>query len=303
VNNSLETMNATWGLPGRIDVSHSPLGGPVVTISAPTGTAVVALQGAQLLGWIPSGHDPVIWLSPVERLGTAKAVRGGIPVCWPWFGPHSADATKPAHGFVRTRMWMIEGAGVTATGAWVTLGLQTTAQDVALWPHSARAQLRVVLDQQLEVSLTTTNTGDTPFALSQALHTYFNIGDIANIEVTGFDGETYQDKLDDSRRCHQSGAIVFLGEVDRIYDAHAANSFASINDQRLRRRITIQQSGSRSSVVWNPGPAKASRLADMGPEGWRRFVCVETTNAGDDVLRLGAGETHQVSARYSVAHT
>jgi glucose-6-phosphate 1-epimerase len=306
VTDTIEAMTATWGLPGRIAIANSPLGGPVVTLFGPTGTgpagtAVVALQGAQLLGWTPTGHDPVIWLSPVERLGTAKAVRGGSPVCWPWFGPHSADPTKPAHGFVRTRMWSIDDAGVTATGAWLALGLQTTPSDKALWPHAAKVQLRVHLEQQLEVSLTTINTGNTPFALSQALHTYFSIGDIADVDVTGFDGEVYQDKLDGGRRCHQSGAVVFPGEVDRIYDAHPVSAMATIHDRRLRRQITIGQTGSRSSVVWNPGHEKASRLADMGPEGWRKFVCVETTNAGDDVRELGAGDTHKMVATYSVA--
>jgi glucose-6-phosphate 1-epimerase len=300
---NLDAMNAKWGQPGRIALSDSPLGGPVVTLSGPVGVAVVALQGAQLLSWTPAGHDPVIWLSPVERLGTVKPVRGGTPVCWPWFAGHPSDPAKPAHGFVRTRLWSIEAACLTDNGAWLTLGVQTMAADQALWPHQATAQLRVALDQQLELSLSTTNTGDAPFALSQALHTYFSIGDIADIDVSGFDGEIYQDKLDSGRRCRQAGVISFPGEVDRIYDAHAPatiTSAAAINDPGLRRRITVAQTGSRSSVVWNPGPAKASRLADMGPEGWRRFVCVETTNAGDDVRELRAGETHVMGAKYKV---
>jgi glucose-6-phosphate 1-epimerase len=299
---SVEAMNAQWGHPGRVVFSISPLGGPVVTLSGTAGMAVVALQGAQLLSWIPRGQDPVIWLSPVERLGTAKPVRGGTPVCWPWFAGHPSDPTKPAHGFVRTRL-SIDGAGISDNGAWLTLGVQTTAADQVLWPHQASAQLRVTLDEQLELSLGTTNTGEAPFTLSQALHTYFSIGDIADIDVSGFDQEVYQDKLDSGRRYSQTGAIVFPGEVDRIYDSHAPaaiTSAAAINDRALSRRISVMQTGSRSAVVWNPGPAKASRLADMGPEGWRRFVCVETTNAGDDVRILHAGATHVMGALYTV---
>jgi glucose-6-phosphate 1-epimerase len=299
----VDAMNAKWAQPGRISVSNSPLGGPVVTLAGAAGTAVVALQGAQLLSWTPTGHDPVIWLSPVERLGTAKPVRGGTPVCWPWFADHPSDPTKPAHGFVRTRLWSIEAAGTTDHGAWVTLGVQTTAADQALWPHRASAQLRIALSQQLDLALSTTNTGTAPLPLSQALHTYFSIGDIADIDVSGFDGEVYQDKLDGGRRITQAGPITFPGEVDRIYDDHAPatlTSAAAINDRGLQRRITVSQSGSRSAVVWNPGPAKASRLADMGPEGWRRFVCVETTNAGSDVRELRAGETHVLGATYAV---
>jgi glucose-6-phosphate 1-epimerase len=297
---SVAAMNDAWGHAGRVVVATSELGGPVVTLSGPEGSAVVALQGAQILGWTPSGHDPVIWLSPVERLGTGKAVRGGTPVCWPWFGAHPTDATKPAHGFVRTRMWAIEGAGITETGAWLVLGLHTTPADLVLWPHTAKAQLRVTLGQQLELSLTTTNRGDGPFTLTQALHTYFSIGDVAAVEVSGFDGELYQDKLDGGRRCRQAGGIAFPGEVDRIYDKHPTPLLATIHDRALRRQITVMQTGSQSSVVWNPGPEKASRLADMGPEGWRKFVCVETANAGDDVHVLEAGATHTLGATYAV---
>jgi glucose-6-phosphate 1-epimerase len=294
-------MNDAWGHAGRVVVGISARGGLVVTLSGPAGSAVVALQGAQLLDWTPRQHDPVIWLSPVERLGTGKAVRGGTPVCWPWFGAHPTDATKPAHGFVRTRMWALEGAGTTDTGAWLVLGMHTTPADSALWPHRASAQLRVTLDQHLGLSLTTTNEGDGPFTLSQALHTYFSIGDIAEIAVSGFDAEPFQDKLDGGRRFQQVGRIGFPGEVDRIYDVHPTTGLATIHDPGLRRSITVRQTGSQSSVVWNPGPEKASRLADMGPEGWRKFVCVETTNAGDDVRVLDVGATHTITATYTVA--
>jgi glucose-6-phosphate 1-epimerase len=295
----LNKLNDAWGQPERVTFSQSPLGGPVVTLAGPAGTVVVALQGAQLLSWTPTGHDPVIWLSPVARLGSGKVVRGGTPVCWPWFAGHPTDPAKPAHGFVRTREWLVLGAGVTDTGAWVQLGTGTTVADAVLWPHQATAQVRVTLDRQLGLALRTTNAGDAPFALSQALHTYFCVGDIADVEVSGFDGETYLDKLDGGNRHSQAGAIAFPGEVDRIYDAHTRE--ASITDRQLRRRIDITQSGSRSAVVWNPGPDKASRLGDMGPDGWRRFVCVETANAGRDVIQLNAGDTHMLGATYAVS--
>ena len=253
---------------------------------------------SQLLNWTPTGSDPVIWLSPVERLGTSKPVRGGTPVCWPWFAAHPTDAAKPAHGFVRTRLWDVEAAGSSDAGAWVRLGTAATDADAGLWPHRAAVKLQVTLDRHLTLTLTTTNTGDTPFKLTQALHTYFSIGDIGDIDVTGFDGESYQDKVDGFRRHHQSGAIVFPGEVDRIYDAHTG--VATINDRRRGRRIAVAQEGSRSAVVWNPGPDRAARLGDMGPDGWRQFVCVETTNAGDDVCEIAVGASHALTATYTV---
>jgi glucose-6-phosphate 1-epimerase len=300
----LDDLNAKWGVRDRLTFKMSPLGGPVATMSGPAGSAVVALQGAQLLGWTPSGHRPVIWLSPVERLGTVKALRGGTPVCWPWFAAHPADPTKPMHGFVRTRIWAVRAAAVTADGVWVEFGQRSTPADLALWPHQAAVTLRVTLASQLGLTLTTTNTGAAQFALTQALHTYFHVGDIGAITVAGFDGESYQDKLADFARRQQSGVVRFAGEVDRIYDRHAGE--ATIVDERLQRRITIAQSGGRSAVVWNPGPDKAARLGDLGPGtgnqgGWREFVCVETANAGDDVIQLNAGASHTLSARYTVS--
>jgi D-hexose-6-phosphate mutarotase len=297
-------LTARWGQAGRIEFTESPLGGPVVTLSGAAGTAVVALQGAQVLGWTPAGHEPVIWLSPVERLGTPKAVRGGTPVCWPWFGAHPTDPAMPPHGFVRTRLWSVTAAGLSGGGAWIELSCATTAADATMWPHAASATLQVRLDQQLELSLQTRNTGPTPFTLTQALHTYFRISDISGIAVDGFAGEPYHDKVPGQEGTRQQvGAITFPGEVDRIYDRHPREGV--INDPQLRRRIAIRQVGSRSSVVWNPGPAKAARMGDMGPGdqgqgGWRQFVCVETTNAGDDVVPLGVGQHHTLTAIYTV---
>jgi glucose-6-phosphate 1-epimerase len=299
MSDAINELNKSYGQAGRVVFAQSPLGGPVVTLSGPAGAAQVALQGAQLLSWTPTGHDPVIWLSPTERLGTAKPVRGGTPVCWPWFANHPTDAAKPAHGFVRTRVWSVEAAGTTGQGAWLTLTTATTDSDAGLWPHRATAKLRVALDHDLSLALITSNTGSTPFTLSQALHTYFSVGDIADIDVSGFDGELYQDKLDGFRRHQQSGAIAFPAEVDRIYDAHTGG--AVINDRRLRRRIAVAQLGSGSSVVWNPGPVRAERLGDMGPDGWRQFVCVETANAGNDVRQIAPGATHTLGATYAVS--
>jgi D-hexose-6-phosphate mutarotase len=297
-------LNRDWGQAGRVVFSESRLGGPVVTLSGAAGQANVALQGAQLLGWTPTGHKPAVWLSPVERLGTSNPVRGGTPVCWPWFGAHPTDPALPAHGFVRTRIWSVMGSGLSDAGAWIELGCVTNAADSAIWPHVAGASLRVELDDQLAVTLQTTNTGATAFTLSQALHTYFQIGDIGAISVDGFDGETYHDKVPGQEASRQQhGSITFPGEVDRIYDQHQRESV--IIDPQLQRRITIRQTGSQSSVVWNPGPAKAARLGDMGPGdrgqgGWREFVCVETTNAGADVVQLTPGKSHTLTATYSV---
>lgn len=131
-------LDARWGRAGAV-VFTERHGGPVAVLHAAGATAVVAIQGAQVLSWIPNNATDALWLSPAAQLGTGKAVRGGIPVCWPWFGPHPSDATKPAHGFVRAAPWQVTGSAASDGRAHLVLGFDATGIDPALWPHRARA--------------------------------------------------------------------------------------------------------------------------------------------------------------------
>jgi glucose-6-phosphate 1-epimerase len=280
-------------------VEGSPLGGPVLRLAAKDSTAEVALQGAQVLSWQPKGHAPVIWLSPMERLGTAKPVRGGTPVCWPWFANHPTDAAKPPHGFLRTRRWACDVVETSDAGVRVYLNTSTTEADRLLWPHAADVEMIVTLGETLQLEMMTRNKGSDAFALTQALHTYFAVGDISDVTVEGFDRQSYIDKLDDNARKRQAADIAFSAEVDRIYDEHTGA--AVIVDRGLKRRIEITKSGSRSTVVWNPWSGKAARMGDMGPMGWRRMVCVETCNAGQDIVTIQPGGQHVLTVEYRVS--
>jgi glucose-6-phosphate 1-epimerase len=288
-----------FSIPHCLTFDQSQLGGPVARLAIGGATAEIALQGAQVLAWTPAGGSPAIWLSPTERLGTTKPVRGGTPVCWPWFANHPTDAQKPAHGFVRTRLWDIVLSRQQSDQVTLMLATATTEADRSLWPHTARAEISVTLSPQaLSVALATENTGRDAFDLTQALHTYFAVSDITAVQVEGFDSLTYIDKLDSNARKTWNGPIKFAGEVDRIYLGHTAD--AAIVDQGAGRRIFIQKAGSSSSVVWNPWIDKCARLGDMGPEGYRTMVCVETANAGDDIVTLDPGGRHVLTVRYEI---
>lgn len=294
-----ETLEHRYGIADAVSFRDSPLGGPIVRLEHRGASAEIALQGAQVLGWMPAGKAPVLWLSPTERLGTAKPVRGGIPVCWPWFAAHPDDPAKPAHGFMRTRLWDVVTTFASGGRARVTLRTATAPDDARLWPHDAEAALEVSLATGLHVALTTRNTGASAFRFTQALHTYFAVRDIARVRVDGFDDLAYLDKLDGHARKHWHGPIRFEGEVDRVYIGHTGA--AEIRDEAAERTIRIEKSGSASSVVWNPWIEKCNRLGDMGPEGYRTMVCVETANAGDDVVTLAPGATHTLAATLSIA--
>ncbi len=285
----------------RLDFEASPLGGPVARLTHGPAQVLVALHGAQVLAWNLDG-DALLWLSPIARIRAGKGIRGGIPVCWPWFADHPTDATKPAHGFVRHRAWSVASTEATSEFVSIALATATTEADQHLWPHCAAVRLTVTLGATLTLALETTNTGPATLPLTEALHTYFRVSDIADAQVTGLEGRTFLDKLEGFARKTQSGPIEFAGEVDRIYlgDTGAI----AIHDAGTRRTLHIAGTGSRCAVVWNPWTDKTARLGDMGsPTAFRQMVCVETANAGDDVVTLLPGATHTLGVTYRVQST
>ena len=295
-----DSLSAAFGSQGRLVFEMSPLGGIVARMSAGGGMALVALQGAQVLSWLPArGAAEVLWLSPVAKLGTGKAVRGGIPVCWPWFGPHSNPASGlGAHGFVRAADWHVIESAITDRQTRLSLGYTLTEKDLAALGGQARVVLTVTLSDCLEIAITTENIGATPITISEALHSYFSIGDIASVDVTGLDGRGYTDQLSGAV-FEQQSSIVIPSETDRIY--WDTPDTTVIRDTLSRRDISISKTGSASTVVWNPWRDKAARLGDMPDDSFRNMLCIETANVGPhNVVTIAAGQSHTLSARIAV---
>ncbi len=294
----LPGLSTRFGATDRIAFEASPLGGPVVRLTHGPQQVLVALHGAHVLNWT-AGGEGLLWLSPVARIKAGKGIRGGIPVCWPWFGDHATDASKPAHGFVRQRAWEVIAATASVDAVVLTLAQATGAADRAAWPHQAEARLTVTLGAGLALALETHNTGQALFPLTQALHTYFRVSDIAKVQVTGLDGRAYLDKLEGFGRKVQAGGIGFERELDRIYLGDT--SAIELVDRSAKRTMRIASTGSRSAVVWNPWIEKTARLGDMGSaQAYAQMLCIETANAGDDVVTLAPGARHVLGASYSV---
>lgn len=280
--------------PGRIVFREDELS-PVAVLVSPYGAAEVALYGAHVLSYRLTGHAPLLWLAASYKgIKQGEAIRGGIPVCWPWFGP-SGKQGLPSHGFVRTLFWSVTGTETDKDSTAVTLSLVSSPETLALWPHDFRLNLTVTVGKTLDVELETVNDGKEPFAITEALHSYFSIKDISDILVTGLDGEPYIERAPGGADSVQSGAIAFSGETDRIYPRHSGSSI--INDNGAGRRIFVGKDGSAATVVWNPWTAKAARLGDIAGDEWRRFVCVETANAGGEPITVNPGESHKIVAR------
>ncbi|MBR3086050.1 MAG: D-hexose-6-phosphate mutarotase [Kiritimatiellae bacterium] len=286
-----------FGQPGRIAFREDETA-PVAVLVAPGGSAEVSLYGANVLAYRPTGHSPVLWLGDghLAAANPGSSTRGGIPVCWPWFG-QSGDSSKPMHGFARNLFWSVVGAECDASTTSVTLAAVDSADTMALWPHAFRVELRVAVGPKLSLKLTTFNTGRSPFDITEALHAYFRVGDVADVLVTGFDGQPYHDKAAGWIDSVQSGAIAFANKVDRVYFRHSGT--AVITDSKVGRRIAIEKKGSGASVVWNPNARTCATIGDMRPDDWRRFVCVETANAGTEPIRVEPGARHSISAEIS----
>ena len=296
---TLADLNSRYGIADQLKFIEGPGGLSFAEIDNAGGTAYVCLQGAHVTSFRPKDQDePVVWLSDYAKFAQGKSIRGGAPVCWPWFGPHASESSFPGHGFARTVMWQVTSSAALDSGeTQLTLMLMPNEQTHAQWRHATRLELTVTVGASMKLDLVTTNLDTQAVTIGEALHTYLHIGDIADIQVTGLENTVYLDKVAGATRHTQQGAVTFAGEVDRVYvDTEAA---CEIVDARLKRRIVIAKSGSRSTVVWTPWAEKADKMGDFGPDGWRRMVCVESANALENGVAIPAGESHRLHVEYS----
>jgi len=294
----LEELNAGFGILGELRFVSGPGGMPVIELDNGLGAARIALQGAHVLGFQATGQQPLIWMSDEAMYAPGKSLRGGVPVCWPWFGPHASDSTLPGHGPARTVDWQPVASGHLQDGRTsVSLEFVDTEATRRMIDHPLRVQLHVVVGSSLSLTLETSNMGSTPFTLGEALHTYFLVGDVQQAQVEGLDGCSYIDKVHGGAQGQQHGPLGISEETDRIY--LGSGKHCTIRDPSMHRCIVIDSAGSDSVVVWNPWQEKAEAMGDLGPDGYRNMLCVETANAATDVVQLAAGATHRLVAEYS----
>ena len=275
------------------------------------GSATLALHGAQLLSWQPTGQREMLWLS-LQALPEPAAIRGGVPLCWPWFSRQGQSASAPQHGLVRTLAWQVSAIHASSDDE-ISLSLQPRAQlgldDVGAARLVALAlglhvSLRITLGPTLSQTLHTHNLGSETFPLTQALHSYLAVGDAAQVAIDGLAGLVYQDKLRGMAPNMQRVPFAFAPDLacDRIYHhpGAAQPKRYTLIDPVWQRRIVIETQGSESVVVWNPGPEGARQIADMPDEGWQDFVCIEASNAGPDGVALAPGAQHWLSQQLRI---
>ena len=273
-------------------------GFPALLITTPFSKAAISLFGGHVLSFVPTGLDDLLWISPATKR-PPDAIRGGIPVCWPYFAKQGQPPDAPMHGLVRTLQWQVTHAEQTASGEIV---LALAAPEVPEVPMNVILTMRI--GRALEQALTTVNLSKETVRFTQALHTYFRVADADRVHVTGLDGLTYADKFDNFNEYTQRGDWNLQGardpgRSDRIY-ADTGNHFELI-DPAGQRKITLSTSGSKTLVVWNPGAELIKTFADLPPEGWRSYVCLETANCGAEVIELGTDDSHVLQQTIGVA--
>ena len=274
---------------------------PFVEITNAHASATISLYGGQVLSYKKASQQTLLFLSNKAYYEEGKAIKGGVPICWPWFGNDPEGKGRPAHGFARNSLWQLANTQQLENGATkVVLKLSDNEKSLALWPYQFELELTVIVGEQLSLELTTKNTGDQAFRITQALHTYFSVQSVDDVSVEGLDQKNYLDKAKANSGAEekvQSGDVIFDGEVDRVY-------LDVPHELRLKQAsshdVLIKTAHNKTAVVWNPWKALCEQSADLQPDDYRRFVCVETANAASDIVQLSAGEHFTLAAVYEL---
>lgn len=299
---SSETLNDLM-LAGVTRMAGDAASGPIIEVTSQGHHASFSLFGAHILNWRPAGQRPVLWLSDGSAFDQERAIRGGIPICWPWFAGHPDHPDWMAHGFARVTRWHLDHVRETDRGARLQFSLPIEDWHAPYWPHTSRPTVRYHVSDTLDVELETANADPHDIYIREALHSYFAVSSVAAVRITGLERSPFADKLivDVNRQhCQAEGLpIVIEAEIDRIYGA--IPDAIHLTDDRLARTIIVQQEGASNAIVWNPWIEKSARMGDMGDAGaYAGMVCIETGNVGADEIRLRPGERHRLLTRIAV---
>ena len=291
----LKTLQQQFSVPGLM-FEQGPGPGHLIRalIQTPVAKGEIFLYGAHITAWQPAGYEPVLWMSKASAFELGRPIRGGVPICFPWFGAHPSDSAAPAHGKARITSWELVNAEQPLDGG-IALELETTVEPFRL---RFRVEFSVALKMSLTVSLPAEYSALALF--EEALHTYLTVGDIHQVWIEGLETAPYLDKA--GGVCERSAAgtpIRFESETDRVYQNTTAPCV--LHDPILKRTVTVSKTGSESTVVWNPWIDKAARMPDFGNDEWTGMLCIETANAGAHAVSLEPGQSHTMTAVIAVS--
>jgi len=292
---NIEELDDNFSIEGEVGFAELEENMAFITVSNKYADADICLYGAHITNFKPHKAMPVLWMSPESNFEEGKPIRGGIPVCFPWFGQHITDSVKPQHGFARLMYWNVKEAATLASGeTLIRLQLCSSAETKIYWEHDFCAEMTFVIGKTLNATLKVTNTSSIPFEYTCALHSYYNISSIEEITIEGLQNTGYYNQLDGEEYTQEpSGLKIQKAETRHYYNTEVP---CIINDPLFGRRIRVAKSGSKVTTVWNPGEETCAKIDDMPDDAFHAFVCIEAVNAFNDIIKLAPGETHETLA-------
>jgi glucose-6-phosphate 1-epimerase len=298
----IEALNAEFGIDGTLHIGSGRGDLTMIEITNDLATALISSHGGQVLAYRPTtAADDLLFISGRAWFTSGKEIKGGVPICWPWFGIDPEGRGRTIHGFARTRPWSILATATLPSGATrVTLGLADDATTLALWPHHFNLLVEITVGATLTVELITRNASGKHFQITQGLHSYFRVGDATRVRVLGLEGCDYIDKAAGARDAivTQEGPVTVAAEVNRIYES--VPPVLTIEDPVLDRCIRIRSRHSATTVVWNPWVETTRAMADLADEDYRSMLCVETVNAASEVIGVPSGGEARLAAEYAI---
>ncbi len=305
---SLDDLTAIFAIRDHVTFHETHPGMVAMRIATAAGNATIYLQGAHITQWTPRDGGPILYLSPKAVFAPGKAIRGGIPVIFPWFGDRwnaaEFDAThgvkSGAHGFARTAIWTVDRTHLTPEGEVIAVfSLHPSEQTASLGFPAFHLTLEFRIGRELHLVLTVTNTGAEPMPLEEGLHTYFAVADVHTARLDGLRGSTYIDKRDNLiRKVQRETQFAFTRDVDQTH-VHTAGPLI-LHDPAGHRAVHIEKAGSDTTVIWNPWTVLTPGLPDLAEDSWQHFICVETVNATDDRITLAPGASHGMATTIRV---
>ncbi len=309
-------------LKGELSISETASGLPIININNSLASARISLYGGQLLDFKPHDQEEsILWLSDKAQYRETRAIRGGIPVCWPWFGDFSEQVgdfkeqfseefvnlnenlVLPAHGYARISLWEIQSTQSLPDGG-TQLVLTMPCHDICLSHHDIQPHfdcdlsLIITINKTLKLEMQTKNRGQSPIIVTEALHSYFNVSDIHNVSINGLDQKNYRDKVNGGQSFQQDGMLKFNGETDRVFIDTQAE--IQLLDHGFNRKIIISKDNSNSTVIWNPWQKKSAAMSDMSDESWLTMVCIESANVNRNKVVLNPGQMHVLTTLIAV---
>jgi glucose-6-phosphate 1-epimerase len=291
---AIAELNRKFGIPGIAEVVAGNGGLPKVHITSAAAIGDIYLHGAHVTSWRPSGAEEVLFLSSSSKWEDGKAIRGGVPISFPWFADKANDPKAPAHGFVRTKSWLLDSIAADADVVTVTMSTASDESTKRWWLGDFRVVYRASFGRTLKLELEIRNTGATTLRFEEALHAYFKVGDVRTTCVRGLNNVDYLDKTDHYQEKIQQGDVEITSETDRVY--LDTESPVQLSDAVLHRRLDVAKQNSRTTVIWNPWSQKAATMSDLGNDQWTQMLCIEASNVPPYAIEVATGACHRMSA-------